>query len=184
MRLSLRRIVAHRPDRQTGNCIRCERISPPIARVLRSTFLFQYRGYADNVEDSGSKDTSPALESTGTVPDTITAESFETQQPQSQTSPPNYPSFSSPGGAKTISKRKPKVSNKAEGTAKSDVMKAFTQTTLRKKIVWEPPLRGINPAYDMALEILAQDREQKIKVIDRLEKRLERERERFPHTMF
>ena len=216
MRLSLRRIVAQRPHIQTGNCIRCQRIYPPISNIHRPTSVFQYRRYADDVKNPESKEESPRVESTGTVPDDpdiITTESPGIQKPTSSSTP--QPETSSPrqkqsssSGRKSSQKWKPKYSKKTAQSSKSKYPKTTTQkwkrkkyprkaaqkskpkpkkpsllnviaeTSLRRRIIWNPPLKGINPAYDMALDILEQDREHKIKVVTRLENRLTRERER------
>jgi DNA mismatch repair ATPase MutL len=61
---------------------------------------------------------------------------------------------------------------------KPSLLKVIAETSLRRRIIWNPPLKEINPAYDMALDILEQDRAQKIKVVTRLENRLTRELER------
>ena len=217
MRLSLRRIVAQRPHIQTGNCIRCQRICPPISNVHRPTSVFQYRRYADDVKNPESKDESPRVESTGTVPDDpdiITTESPEIQKPPSSSTPqpeksnPRQNQSSSSRGRKSSQKWKPRYSKKTAQTSKSkypktttqkwkqkkyprkaaqkskpkpkkpSLLKVIAETSLRRRIIWNPPLKGINPAYDMALDILEQDRAQKIKVVTRLENRLTRERER------
>lgn len=57
---------------------------------------------------------------------------------------------------------------------------AMTETSLRKKLGWSNPLLGVNPAYDMALQYLEQDRQQKIRVIKALENRIAHERKRPP----
>jgi hypothetical protein len=62
-------------------------------------------------------------------------------------------------------------------TRQKQLNRAITETSLRKKLHWYPPLTGVNPAYDMALIYLDQDRRQKIDAIERLEARIAHERE-------
>jgi hypothetical protein len=45
-------------------------------------------------------------------------------------------------------------------------------TSLRKPLVWRPPLLGVNPAYDLAIEFLTENRNQKKEVINRLSERI------------
>jgi large subunit ribosomal protein L35 len=59
-------------------------------------------------------------------------------------------------------------------TRARELTKAISHTSLRKKLHWYPPRKGINPAYDMALEFLHRDRENKKAAIERIEKRIAR----------
>src|SRR5436305_11902711 len=66
MKLSLRRIVLQRPQQTNINCLICTR-----SQFIPFNLLFtsQYRQYSDNVEQPDSKEETPSVESTGTVPD-------------------------------------------------------------------------------------------------------------------
>lgn len=166
MRLSLRRIVAQIPTIRNASCIRCQRIYLPFSNIHRTTAHFQFRGYADDIKNPESMEESPGVKSTGIVPDDpdiITTESPEIQNP--------------PPSRKPKSRRK----NPAKSPAtKPDLLKTLSETSLRKKLIWHPPLTGINPAYDMALDILKQDRAHKFEIIKRLKRKLAREQES-PH---
>jgi hypothetical protein len=75
------------------------------------------------------------------------------------------------------SKSKPKVPTRLL-SKKTKLLQAIAETSLRRRLIWRPPLKGINPAYDMALDILEKDRAKKIQIITRLKNRLVRERKR------
>lgn len=142
-------------------------------------------------------------------PDIITTESHEIQNPPPSPNPPSEGSSPS-RPAKTARKWRPKYSRRAlqnrksrttqnsarqqstpkpkskrQNPAKSpapkpDLLKTLSETSLRKRLIWHPPLTGINPAYDMALAILKQDRAHKFEIIKRLKRKLAQEQQS-PH---
>jgi len=196
MRLSLTRIVAQTSPICNENCIRLQRRSLFISNLRRPTSYFQYRGYADDIKNPEA-DESPGVESTDTVPDDpdiITTESPEIQNPPPSADPPSEASPASgahkraPKWRTKYSKRKSKSTQKSQSMAKPkqkdsakapkpNLLRTISETSLRRQLIWQEPLTGINPAYDMALHILQQDRAQKIEIINRLRKKLARERE-------
>ena len=173
MRLCLWRIVFHTPRQSVRKCSVC--------RTSRFIPLsFQIRGYSDIVKDPEQNDNSPeGVQSTGTVsddPDVIAVESPETQQPQSSPIPPPHP-------PSTTESRpvKPPIHFRMVEPPKGrrgllDLQKAMKETSLRKRFGWSNPLLGVNPAYDMAIAFLTQDRKEKIRIIKHLENRITHER--------
>ena len=160
----------------------------PKLRIRNGRGLCPVRGYADEASVSNVKhdEIPPAnVESTGTVPaDTITTEKPEIQEPpptsnpvppltQSSSPPPYLPKS---GGLKKAVPFKLEETNNPKRAA-TQLQRALTQTSLRKKLGWSEPLRGINPAYDIAVEYLKHDRQEKIRNIARVESFIRRERE-------
>ena len=172
MRLSLQRIVFYRPQQTNRSCLNCQSV-----QII--PFLIQNRGYADIVRDS---DESCGVQSNIKVPDldVVTAESLEIQQaiplPESPPQTSSSPLTTTP----TISGKQPPrfwlVKAKTGRERDLELRKLMSQTSLRKKISWSPPSHGINPAYDMAIVYLNQDRREKIKIIKNLERRIQYER--------
>jgi hypothetical protein len=179
MQHCLRRIVlAQGPQRIA---IPCTRSSPPQLLLRNGRRLFPVRGYADDAKESDAN--VQGVESTGTVPedpDLITTEAPETEEPppipapSAKSSPPS-PYFPKPRGLKPFSFKLEETNNPAR--AALQLRKALTQTTLRKRLGWSEPLRGINPAYDMAIDYIRNDRKEKIQIIKRLDDVIRRERE-------
>jgi len=178
MRLSLRRIVFPRPRLTNRSCVICR--NPQF-----SLSPSQNRRYSNIVKDSDAK--VDGVESTGAVdndPDIIATESPEIQQslvsPELPTEPPSPSTTKTP--KKVIHFRIVDIRNPKEAAAQ--LRKAMTETSLRRKLGWSNPLHGVNPAYDMAIAYLKQDRQSKIQAIKRLEKRIARERKSNSSPLF
>lgn len=169
----MRRIVFRTPRRLTGNYTRCQ-------TSLFMPVSCQIRGYSDFVKDPDPIDNSlgPVL-STGTIfndLDIIATESPETQQPQSS---PVTHLHSSTMRSRPV---KPPVHYRIAERKKGrrgilDVQKGMKETSLRRRLGWSNPLLGVNPAYDMAIAFLTQDRLEKIRIIKHLENRITHERQ-------
>lgn len=169
----MRRIVFRTSRQLTGNYIRCQ-------TSLFMPVLCQIRGYSDFVKDPDQIGNSlgPVL-STGTVfsdLDITASESPETEQPQS--SPVTHlhsPTTRSRPVKPPVHFREAERQNGRRGML--DVQKAMKETSLRRKLGWSNPLLGVNPAYDMAIAFLTQDRQEKIRIIEHLENRITHERQ-------
>jgi hypothetical protein len=172
MRLCLWRIVFHTPRQSVRKCVVCR----------TSQFIplsSQIRGYSDIVKDPDQIDNSPeGVQSTGTVsddPEGISVEYPETQQPHSSPIPPHPPSTMESRSVKPpIHFRMVEPQKGRRGLL--DLQKAMKETSLRKRLGWSNPLLGVNPAYDMAIAFLTQDRKEKIRIIKHLENRIAHER--------
>ena len=186
MRQCLRIIVF--PAGLQRRALRRTRYACPQLLVHNDRRMCRVRSYADEASVSNVKhdEIPPAnVESTGTVPaDTITTEKPEIQEPpptsnpvppltQSSSPPPYLPKS---GGLKKAVPFKLEETNNPKRAA-TQLQRALTQTSLRKKLGWSEPLRGINPAYDIAVEYLKHDRQEKIRNIARVESFIRRERE-------
>jgi hypothetical protein len=180
MRASLRRIVLPTPQRVSRGCIRCERPQSLPRNIVAST---QHRSYSDIVKDSEAKEDTQGVESTGTVPDDpdiITTESPEIQEPPPSSEPASQSSssLSKPTRTKELWHFRLAEKKMDSRSRAKELASIISQTSLRKKLHWFPPLHGVNPAYDSACAYLKRDRDQKIEVIKRLEARIAREKER------
>jgi hypothetical protein len=162
------------------------RSSPPQLLFRNGRRLFPVRGYADDAKDSDAN--VQGVESTSTVPedpDLITTEAPETQEPPPTPDPNPPPTKSSPPSPYFPKQRglvKRSFSFQLEETnnparAALQLRKALAQTTLRKKLGWSEPLRRINPAYDMAIDYIRNDRKEKIQIIKHLDHVIRQERE-------
>jgi len=159
----------------------------PKLRIRNGRGLCPVRGYADEAGPSDAKHDPVGVKSTGTVaedPGIITTEEPQIREPPPTSNPvPPLTQSSSPspylsksrGLKKAASFRLEETNNRKRAAAQ--LQRALTQTSLRKKLGWSEPLRGINPAYDIALEYLKHDRQEKIRNITRLESFIRRERE-------
>jgi hypothetical protein len=174
MRLCLRRTVFLSSRQSTQTCTKCQNVQfIPVS--------CQIRGYSDIVKDPDLRDYSPGeVQSTGTVSDDvdiITTESPE--RLQSLSSP--VPSPQTPSTTKSRSAKRPvhfrMVETKKGRRGILDLQTAMKETSLRKRLGWSNPLLGVNPAYDMAMAFLTQDREEKIRIIKHLENRITHERQ-------
>lgn len=171
--------MAHGQPRIAISCPR----SPPQLLLRNGRGLFPVRAYADDAKESEAN--VKGVESTGTVPedpDLITMESPEIQEPlpipdpnspSTKSSPPS-PYFPKPRGLKPFSFKLEETNNPARAAVQ--LRRALTQTTLRKRLGWSEPLRGINPAYDMAIDYIRNDRKEKIKIIKHLDSVIRQER--------
>jgi hypothetical protein len=56
----------------------------------------------------------------------------------------------------------------------------LAQTSLRKRLVWQEPLSGVNPAYDLALEFVNQEKQRVRAIIETLEKRINEAKQSIP----
>src|SRR5437762_3433782 len=178
MRICQARIVFHTPQKSTRRCTRCQKshFVPLLSRI---------RGYTEVVKGHSTIDSPGGVDSSGTVPndpDIITAESPEIRQPLlSSVSPPPPPST-----PKTAPVKSPvhfrMVETKKGSRGILELQKATKETSLRKRLGWSNPLLGVNPAYDMALAFLTQDRKEKIRVIKHLQNRISHERQSGPPT--
>lgn len=181
----MRRTLLNRPHIVSRLCFVCNRKQscPPLPR--QSPFPSQIRRYSDEVKPTEENE-SPGIESTGAVPDDpdiITAEAPEIQQPHLSPNPPSDASSrdhrrlpAQPWTFRTVESRK-----KDSATRAKELAKAISQTSLRKNVHWYRPLQGVNPAYDLALLFLNNDRMKKIASIQRLQKRIEHERNSICH---
>jgi hypothetical protein len=185
MRASLQRIVLLTPQRLPRYCIRCATPESLFRNIYPALSAFQHRVYSVVVKDSETKEDTLGAESTGTVsddPDITTTESLEAQEP-----PPSLTPASESWSPSTQPRTKEswhfrlaetKISS---ATRAQELVTMMSQTSLRKKLHWYPPLHGVNPAYDIALLYLNRDRRQKMETIKRLEERIAREREGISH---
>lgn len=166
MRLSFRRI-AIRSRHKT--CKVCDRT---LFHLNRPATTFQYCSYSDLVKKSdhpeGTHDVEPA-NAVSVEPDTLATEPSKPEQPPS-------PSKRTLRAKQAVRYRMPSTKSLRDP---SELQRSISTTSLRKRISWFNPLRGVNPAYDMALEYLNQDRQQKIEAIERLETRIADEIQRF-----
>ena len=182
MRASLRRMVVATPQRAHRSCIRCEAPQLLLRNTHPSLSTSQHRSYSDIVKDSETKEDTQSVESTGTVPDDpdiITTESPEVQEP---------PLSPTPASESSSHSRQPQTEElwhfrlaekkMSSSTRAQELAKIISQTSLRNRLHWYPPLHGVNPAYDIALLYLNRDRMNKIETIKHLEQRIARERER------
>ena len=165
MRHSLQRIV-HLSSQGSKECIRCQ---VPLRGYGRWRVVG--RTYA-TIKDEGVASTSTVPED----PDLITTEDPSLQSPPPSPVPPTPPQSSSPRIKEPWHFRLPpqKMDSK---TRQNELKQAITETSLRKRLHWFPPLHGVNPAYDMAVLYLEQDRNEKIQIISRLEQRIAQEKE-------
>jgi hypothetical protein len=182
MRASLRRIVLSTPQGAPRSCIRCEAPQLLLRNTHPSLSTSQHRSYSDIAKDSEAKEDTQGVESTGTVPDDpdiITTESPEVQHPPPSPTPASESSSHSrrPQGKELWHFRLPEK-KMSSATRAQEMAKIISQTSLRSKLHWFPPLHAVNPAYDIALLYLSRDRMQKIETIKHLEERIARERER------
>jgi hypothetical protein len=166
----------------------------PCTRYASQLFLHNgrrvpARGYADEAKDSEAKNgISPSgAEFTRTAredPDITAAENPEVQEApalpdpvycgdQSASASPHLPK--SRGLTKAVSFKLEETNDPKRAAAQ--LQKALAQTSMRKKLGWSEPLRGINPAYDMAIDYLRNDSKEKLNIIKNLESSIRRERE-------
>ena len=188
MRPSLRRIVLQKPQRISQSCIRCDSSQITSLRPHRTLPSLQQRFYSDSKDPTSKEDTADAgVESTGTVPedpDIITTESPSIQEPPSSAAPAT-PAPQLPRSQKVYTTAQQKepwhfrlAERKMDAACKArDLRRMMTTTSLRKSVHWFEPLRGVNPAYDMALMYLKHDRRQKMAAIQRLEERIAKQRQ-------
>ena len=181
MRPSFWRLAARAHGIGPENCIRCGQISYPTIIVHR---LVQRRPQSNNVRNSLENENVSAIGENLEVPengDILNSGSLETRQPPRTTVPPVEESTST--AQKHTSTQKPwhfrhVVDEKMDSMAHAkELRRAMANTSLRKRLHWFPPLYGINPAYDMAVDFLRNDRAKKMRVIKLLEKRIAHERE-------
>jgi hypothetical protein len=184
MRTSLRRTLLDRPHILSRPSFVCNRRQSPFHLRRQSPFPSQIQRYSNDVKPT-DEDESPGVESTGTVPnypDIITTEAPEIQEQPPSPNPPSNPTSQDqrrltkqPWAFRTVESKK-----KDSATRAKELAKAISQTSLRKNVHWYPPLQGVNPAYDMALFFLNNDRMKKIASIQRLQKRIDHERKSIP----
>ena len=188
MRHCLRMLVFSAAPHQRA--LPCTGHTQPQLLLRNGRRLCPVRSYADEAHPSNAnRDEIPpaCVESTGTVhedPDIITTGNPEAQEPPPTPNPvPSSTQSSSPspylakprGLVKAVSFKVEETNNPKRAAAQLQI--AVTQTSLRKKLGWSEPLRGINPAYDMALDYLKHDRQEKIRNIKHLESLIRDERE-------
>lgn len=151
-------------------------------------FPSQTRRYSDSVKDSDRKQDGDVrgVESTVTVPSDPDLTTTESPELQNRLPSPPTELSSSPFTKKASSVIHFRIPSKRKNPkdAATELRTAMSETSLRKKLGWSNPLRGVNPAYDMALIYLNQDRQQKIKVIKKLVNRIRNERKRTDHFPF
>ena len=152
MRHSLRRIVFQ--SSQNSVCIRCR----------KPQLFVTYRKYStDGATSSSTLADNPEL--------------ILTESTTSPSSPLPSSTSLKPKEAWHFRLPPPKMDSK---TRQNELTRALSQTSLRKKVHWFPPLMGVNPAYDLALTYLEQDRQKKIEIIEQLETRIAEEQESTP----
>jgi hypothetical protein len=170
MRLSFRKIFIQ--SRQ-HTCKVCGSIP---FQVNQPGTTLQYRWYSGIVKNFGPPEDSHDVESSSTIPgDSDTTKSESSDLHQSPLPTPELSTRTSQG-EQAVRFKMPSLSSLQDP---QELQTSMSTTSLRKRIVWFNPLQGVNPAYDMALAFLNQNRQQKIEAIQRLESRIARETQRF-----
>jgi hypothetical protein len=144
------------------------------------------RNYATEIENDGSSNipdpasNASATNSTASLPDNqATAVSSETQSASS--TPPN-PRESSQTSEENGEEPwnlilPPHETAKFRNCVPESVLH---QTSMRKRLVWQAPTLKINPAYDLALQMLDQEQKRIRKNLKDLEARIEKAKEGTP----
>ena len=173
MRPPIRRLLAYSSQKPLNRCLQCQFAHFPLRQSVTTRSIRFY-------SDEKSRDSNDSgVESTGTVPsdpDLITTETPQIQSPppSSLPDPPANPPTKNAKEPWTFKQWKGGRDSKSKA---KDMRRAIEHTSLRRRVHWFPPLLGVNPAYDMALEYLEMIRREKIDVIQRLERKIQAERD-------
>jgi len=180
MRYSLPRTASQPPQRVTLNCMICNRLLSSVPQLPSLSRCCQYSNFA---KDSDIKEDAESARSTDMAsddPGVSTNVSPEHQEPTSSQMSSQHSSPSTiqkPNSVKQPWRFKmPPPPLKDPAARSRELSQAMSETSLRKKLVWRAPFLGVNPAYDIALSYLREDRRKKIAAIHRLGIRIARER--------